>query len=119
MLFFLVALPQIGLFLELKRLIAEYPSPGELRKTLFDHLYELVRSTLPDDAQAARLLADRHTLADLKGAKLVDGVQRANEELFAKAKARGQEEIYRAYTDFIEDWCHKTIDQHLVGVFCV
>lgn len=109
------ALPQIGLFLELKTLIAEYPCAGELRESLVDHLYDLVRSTLPENAQAARLLADRHTPAELKGAKLVDGVQHANEELFAKAKVSGSEEIFQAYAEFVEDWCQRTDDRHLVS----
>lgn len=102
--------------MQLKAVIAEYPSPVELRKLLLDHLYDLVRSTLPGDAQAARLLADRHIAPDLKGEKLVDGVQRANEELLAEAKSRRQEEIYQAYADFVEDWCQKAIDQHLVSI---
>ncbi|KXN90172.1 U3 small nucleolar RNA-associated protein 6 [Leucoagaricus sp. SymC.cos] len=107
------ALPQIGLFVQLKTVITEYPSPAELRTQLFEHLYDLVRSTLPGDAEAVRLLADRHIKPGLRGTALVDAVQRANEKMLAEVRSRGQEEIYRVYADFVEDWCQRTVDQHM------
>lgn len=113
---FSAALPRIGLFIQLKTLITDYPSPVELRKLLLDHLYGLIRSSLPGDAQAARLLADRHITPDLRGAAIVDGVQRANEELLADVKSRGREEIFQVYAEFVEDWCQRTINQDLVSI---
>jgi U3 small nucleolar RNA-associated protein 6 len=92
----------------------DYPSPQELRTLLLEHLYDLVRSTLPGDAEATRLLADRHTTPELRGAALVDAVQKANEELLVEVKSHGREENFRVYADFVEQWCQRTSDQHMV-----
>jgi U3 small nucleolar RNA-associated protein 6 len=99
----------------LKTVIAEYPSPSDLRTLLLEHLYDLVRSTLPGNAEAVRLLADRHITPELRGAALVDAVQRANEEMLLEVKSHGHEETYRVYADFVEDWCSRTLDPHMVS----
>ncbi|XP_006460937.1 hypothetical protein AGABI2DRAFT_185273 [Agaricus bisporus var. bisporus H97] len=107
------ALPQIGLFKELKSVVVTYPSPVELRNLLLDHLHDLLRLNLPGDAQAARLLVERHITPELKGKAIVDGIQRANEELLANVRLSKEEEICQVYADFVEEWCQRAIDQHL------
>lgn len=97
-------------------MITKYPSPIELRDLLLDHLYSLVRVNLAGDAQAARLLVERHITPGLGGKAIVDGIQRANEELVAHVRSDGREEICQVYAEFVEGWCEKAIDQHLVSV---
>lgn len=112
----LTALPKIGLFKELKSVIMKYPSPIELRNLLLDHLYDLVESNLAGDAQAARLLVERHLTLELKGKAIVDGIQRANEKLLADVIYNRGEGICQVYADFVEEWCQRGIDPHLVSV---
>lgn len=112
----MIALPQIGLFKELKSVVVTYPSPVELRNLLLDHLHDLLRLNLPGDARAARLLVERHITPELKGKAIVDGIQRANEELLANVRLSKEEEICQVYADFVEEWCQRAIDQHLVSV---
>jgi U3 small nucleolar RNA-associated protein 6 len=112
----MTAIPKIGLFKELKLVITKYPSPIELRDLLLDHLYNLLRVKLAGDAEAARLLVERHLTPELKGKGIVDGIQRANEELSAVVRSNGGEEICQVYAEFVEGWCGKAVDEHLVSV---
>ncbi|KAG5650269.1 hypothetical protein H0H81_012781 [Sphagnurus paluster] len=109
------ALPKIELFETLKTLLTEYPSPPSLREALLEHLYILVRETLPDHAGAIKLLADRFLTPDLKGEDLVDGLRQANEELVRRAEEGAQEEILQVYAAFVEEWCGAPIDANMVS----
>ncbi|KAG5646802.1 hypothetical protein DXG03_002179 [Asterophora parasitica] len=109
------ALPIIELFESLKALLAEYPSPPRLRESLLQHLYDLLRQALPDNAGAIKLLAGRFLSPDLQGEAFVDGLRKANEEIVGRAQDGGQEDIFEVYAAFVEEWCGAPIDDNMVG----
>lgn len=56
---------------------------------------------------------------ELAGGALVDALRRANEEMLAALDADGTErcppdELAGVYTQFIEEWCRKDVEAHLV-----
>ncbi|KAG6811996.1 hypothetical protein H0H92_004961 [Tricholoma furcatifolium] len=107
------ALPKIELFTSLKTLLMEYPSPAPLRESLLEHLYNVLGKTLPNDAGAIKIRANRHLRPDLKGESLVEGLKRANEELVEATGAGASEEVYQVYAEFVEEWCGAVIDRNM------
>jgi len=107
--------PKIELFETLKALITEYPSRASLRRANLAHLFDVLRSTLPDDARAIKLLAGRFLGPEVKGEELVEGLKRANEEMLLRAQDSGKEDVLRVYAEFVEEWWETTIDDNLVG----
>lgn len=121
------ALPSINLFSALEVLIRSYPSQERLRTALLDHLYSVLKVTLPDDPQAVKMLATRR-LRELasqensnnsvvaEGEEFVDALQAANESFSAAVgtgspNASGMADIY---VEFIEEWCKlPTLDPNL------
>lgn len=108
------ALPQIGLFVQLKAVITEHPSPVQLQTWLLEHLYDLIRTHLEGKAEGMRLLVDRHLAPGLRGVALVDAIHSAHEELLKEVKTHGGEAINEVYAAFVEEWCQQSIDQHMV-----
>ena len=108
-------MPKIELFETLKALITEYPSRASLRRANLAHLFDVLRSTLPDDARAIKLLAGRFLGPEVKGEELVEGLKRANEEMLLRAQDSGKEDVLRVYAVFVEEWWETTIDDNLVG----
>ncbi|KAF7321436.1 Kinase-like protein [Mycena kentingensis (nom. inval.)] len=70
--------------------------PGEL----LDAIYGRLAGRADTDARSAALYARRH-IDGRTGTELVDGVQRANEEMLGRCKAGGVD-FYRAYVGFCE-----------------
>lgn len=106
------ALPTIGLFRSLKDLISAYPSPAPLRDAILDHLFALLRLTLPTDPEAVKLHATRSLTPDLAGEKLIDRLKDANEELTQAITDCGSDRqgICERYADFVQEWCQRDID---------
>ncbi|RDB24910.1 U3 small nucleolar RNA-associated protein 6 [Hypsizygus marmoreus] len=107
------ALPKMELFEALHGALVEYPSEPTLRQAVLEHLYDLLRHTLRDDAGAIRLLAGRFLKGDLKGEALVEGLRCANEEMLQRAQDGSREEVLQAYASFVEEWCGASIDANL------
>ncbi|KAI0250182.1 U3 small nucleolar RNA-associated protein 6-domain-containing protein [Lactifluus subvellereus] len=123
------ALPTIELFRGLQTLIAGYPAPGSLRRSLLDHLDVRLAESLPGDAAGVVLRATRGlALAPAEeeefagGSTLVDALRRANEEMLAALRADTMTErrwpprdaMAGAYAQFVEEWCGKEdLDAHL------
>ncbi|KAG0706054.1 U3 small nucleolar RNA-associated protein 6-domain-containing protein [Suillus ampliporus] len=121
------ALPSISLFSALEDLIRSYPSQEHLRTALLDHLYGVLKDTLPGDHHAVKILATRklrelvsHENSDdsvmTEGEEFVDALQAANEYLSAaggleSTNASGMAEVY---VEFIEEWYKlPTLDPNL------
>ncbi|KAF9467295.1 U3 small nucleolar RNA-associated protein 6-domain-containing protein [Collybia nuda] len=107
------ALPKIELFEALNTLLLEYPTQPSVRAVVMDHLYELLRCTLPDNAGAIKLLANRFLVPELKGEAFVDGLRSANEEMMQSVGEGRREPALQAYAAFIEEWCGAAIDVNL------
>ncbi|KAF5386261.1 hypothetical protein D9615_002379 [Tricholomella constricta] len=107
------ALPNIELFEALKALLTDYPSPPALRQAMLEHLYELLRQTLPDHAGAIKLLAGRFLSPDVKGEAFVDGLRQASEELVRRAEDSAREDVFQVYAAFVEEWCGAPIDDNM------
>ncbi|KAG1751626.1 U3 small nucleolar RNA-associated protein 6-domain-containing protein [Suillus paluster] len=121
------ALPSISLFSALEDLIRSYPSQERLRTALLDHLYSVLKDTLPDDPHAVKTLATRK-LRELasqehsddfvlaEGEEFVDALQSANETLSAAvgAGSTNASGMINVYVEFIEEWCKmSTLDPNL------
>jgi U3 small nucleolar RNA-associated protein 6 len=111
-----VALPKIELFRSLKKVIAEYPCQPTLQQGLLDFLYDLLKTSLPCDAGAVRLLADRFLTPGLHGEGLVEGLRRANEVMMESIGHGSQEDVMQEYVAFVEEWCRTSMDENLVGL---
>ncbi|TFK44537.1 U3 small nucleolar RNA-associated protein 6-domain-containing protein [Crucibulum laeve] len=107
------ALPKIELFESLKSVITDFPSADSLRQSLLGHLYDALRETLPDDPKAIQLLSSRFLTPDMEGEELVEGLQRANEEMLTRARDDGREDLLASYAEFVERWCRSPIDENL------
>jgi U3 small nucleolar RNA-associated protein 6 len=113
------ALPKIELFEALNSLLLEYPTQPNVRTALLEHLHDLLRSTLPDDAGAIQLLARRFLTPELKGEAFVEGLQSANEEMVQSVGEGRREPALRAYAAFVEQWCGAAIDVNLVSLVAI
>ncbi|KAJ7209616.1 U3 small nucleolar RNA-associated protein 6-domain-containing protein [Mycena pura] len=99
------------LFAALIAVIHEFPLADAVASELLDQVYELLRRARPRDPRAVRLLAERF-LDGLEGEALVDGVQRANEEMLAACEA-GSEDMFEVYVVFAAGLCDKLMDDSL------
>ena len=95
--------------------MTEYPLPPSLQATLLEHLYNLLKERLPENAGAIKLRAGRFLTPELKGEGLVEGLRRANEELLEVVRGTDREEICQVYVTFVEEWCSTAIDENLVS----
>lgn len=113
----MIALPKIELFIGLQSLITTYPSPPTLRERLLDHLLDLLRATLPDEPLGLKLIATRSLKPDLNGPDLIEALKSANETLLAgiQIERTNKESFFRAYAEFVEEWCRAGIDSNLVS----
>ncbi|KAF8995433.1 U3 small nucleolar RNA-associated protein 6-domain-containing protein [Cyathus striatus] len=107
------ALPRINLFEQLKRVISDYPSPHSLKTSLLDHLYDTLRTTLPNDPKALKLLAGRFLSPGLNREEFIDGLQKANQEMLDQVGDASREDVLAAYAEFVEQWCGNAIDDNL------
>jgi len=101
------ALPTMALFEELERVVEEHPAETGLRTNVLGHLYDVVRSNLPGDARAGKMLAGRYVkgvTTDFCCSEAVEAVRLANEEFLASVSAGGAETI-DAYRSFVDEWC--------------
>lgn len=94
----------------------EYPCQATLQQTLLDLLYDLLKGTLPHDARAIRLLADRFLSPGLQGEAFVEGLRRANEVMTQDIGEDSGDDIEQAYATFVEEWCRASIDDNLVRI---
>ncbi|KAJ7497093.1 U3 small nucleolar RNA-associated protein 6-domain-containing protein [Mycena latifolia] len=106
------ALDTTELFEALIAVIHEFPLADGLARGLLEQVYGLLRAARPRDPRAARLLADRFLGADLADEGLIDGVQRANEEMLALCEDGG-EELFYAYIEFAAAVCARVMDDSL------
>lgn len=111
----MVALPKIELFKALNTLLVEYPTQPSVRVTLLEHLHDLLRRTLPDDAGAIKLSASRFLAPELKGEAFVEALRSANEEMLQSVGEGRRESALEAYAGFVEEWCGAAIDVNLVS----
>ncbi|KAJ7668423.1 U3 small nucleolar RNA-associated protein 6-domain-containing protein [Mycena polygramma] len=93
------AVDRLELFEALIALMHEFPLADGLRRVLLEQVYGLLRQTRPRDPRAARVLAERFLTPELEGEALVDGVQRANEEMLVLC-GDGGEDMLGAYIEF-------------------
>ncbi|KAI0769680.1 U3 small nucleolar RNA-associated protein 6-domain-containing protein [Trametes elegans] len=110
------ALPKIELFTSLHELISTYPSPPSLRESLLVHLHGLLRDTLPSHPGAIKLAAMRHLAPDASGEALVDALRGANDTLsdaVRTSSGEAREGAANVYSEFLEEWCGKDIDDSL------
>ncbi|KAJ7128908.1 U3 small nucleolar RNA-associated protein 6-domain-containing protein [Mycena crocata] len=109
------ALGSTELFEALIALIHEFPLADEgVSRGLQEHVYALLRSTArPSDPRAARILAERFLPPNLEGEALVDGVQRANEEMLALCGDGGDEALLHAYVSFATAVHDRVMDDSL------
>jgi U3 small nucleolar RNA-associated protein 6 len=113
------AVPKIDLFISLREVITEYPSPPHLRQELLAHLYDELHATLPHEPQAVKLYATRLLTPELRGEALIDGLKCANKELMHAVSASGKciEGLMCIYAEFVEEWCSAAIDDNLVRCY--
>ncbi|KAF8629265.1 hypothetical protein AX17_005844 [Amanita inopinata Kibby_2008] len=107
------ALGKIELFDALKTVIEEHPCAPDLRHALLDHFYDLVRQTLPNDAKAIKLSASRFLTTGSKGIGLIEALGQANEEMLESAGNCCREEVLEMYSEFVEEWCGRTMDENM------
>jgi U3 small nucleolar RNA-associated protein 6 len=116
----ITALPTIELFRNLQTLIAGYPTPETLRRSLLDHLHVRLAEALPEDAASVVLRATRALAVEeekLSGVGLVEALRCANEEMLA-ALEPPSEGMAKAYAQFVEEWFGKEdLDAHLVCIY--
>ncbi|KAJ7874712.1 U3 small nucleolar RNA-associated protein 6-domain-containing protein [Mycena olivaceomarginata] len=93
------AVDRVELFEALIALIHEFPLADGLANVLLEQVYGLLRVARPRDPRAARLLAERFLRPELEGEDLVNGVQRANEEMVGMC-GDGGEDMLGAYVEF-------------------
>ena len=100
-------------------LITSYPSPPSLRELLLDHLLTELGTTLPDEPLGVKLSATRALKPDVDGEDLVEALKDANEKMLVGVKHEGKsrENYFRAYAEFVEEWCRANIDANLVCLF--
>ncbi|KAJ6558535.1 U3 small nucleolar RNA-associated protein 6-domain-containing protein [Mycena vulgaris] len=106
------AVDKTELFEALIALIHEFPLADGLAHGLLEQVYGLLRAARPRDPRAARLLAERFLPPGLGDEELVDGVQRANEEMLALCRDGG-EELFEAYINFAAAVCDRVQDSSL------
>ncbi|KAJ7251806.1 U3 small nucleolar RNA-associated protein 6-domain-containing protein [Mycena haematopus] len=104
------AVDRIDLFEALITLIHEFPLADGVQGVLLEQVYGLLRTARPRDPQAARMLAERFLKPELEGEALVDGVQRANEEM---AGLCGDEEMIGEYVEFAAAMHKRVMDAAL------
>ncbi|GBE81415.1 predicted protein [Sparassis crispa] len=111
------ALPKFELFTSLHDLLVIYPCPPELRDALLEHLFVLLRSTLPTDPAAIKLSATRYLTPGLKGEALIDALKGANEQLVKAVRdnSTSSSSLAAAYVTFVKEWCEKDVDDTLKG----
>ncbi|KAL6308122.1 U3 small nucleolar RNA-associated protein 6-domain-containing protein [Sparassis latifolia] len=111
------ALPKFELFASLHDLLVTYPCPPELRDALLEHLFVLLRSTLPTDPAAIKLSATRYLTPGLKGEALIDALKGANEQLVKAVRdnSTSSSSLAAAYATFVKEWCKKDVDDTLKG----
>lgn len=97
-------------------MIVEYPCQTILRQTLLNLLYDLLQKSLPHDAGATRLLANRFLTPGLHGEAFVEGLRRANEAMIQNIGDGSREDLLKAYVSFVEEWCGASIDEYLVSL---
>ncbi|KAJ6495594.1 U3 small nucleolar RNA-associated protein 6-domain-containing protein [Mycena vitilis] len=107
------AVDRLELFEALIALMHEFPLADGLRRVLLEQVYGLLREARPRDPRAARLLAERFLAAELEGEALVDGVQRANEEMLVLC-GDGGEDLLGAYIEFAAAVHKRVMDGTLV-----
>jgi U3 small nucleolar RNA-associated protein 6 len=104
----------------LQTLIAGYPTPETLRRSLLDHLHVRLAEALPEDAASVVLRATRALAVEeekLSGVGLVEALRCANEEMLA-ALEPPSEGMAKAYAQFVEEWIGKEdLDAHLVCIY--
>ncbi|KAJ7039218.1 U3 small nucleolar RNA-associated protein 6-domain-containing protein [Mycena alexandri] len=88
------------LFEALIGLMHEFPlTDAGVKRVLLEQVYGLLRAACPRDPRAARLLAGRFLTGELVGEELVDGIERANEEMLGLC-GDGGEDMFGAYVEF-------------------
>ena len=87
-----------------------------MRVAILDHLFALLRLTLPTDSEAVKLHATRSLTPDLAGENLIDRLKDANEELSQAITDCGSDRqgICERYAEFVQEWCQRDIDGPLV-----
>jgi hypothetical protein len=96
--------------------IVGYPCQPILQQSLLDLLHDLLEKTLPHDAGAIRLLANRYIRPGLHGEAFVEGLRHANEVMIQNIGESREEELMQAYVMFVEEWCSASIDENLVSL---
>lgn len=109
-----IALPEIELFDALNELLIQYPIPSDIRHSLIRHLDTVLKTTLPNDPRAVKILCTRCLRPDMNGDELVDGIKQANETLIASADNKN-EPVFAAYADFVKEWSRALINEDLVS----
>jgi U3 small nucleolar RNA-associated protein 6 len=104
---------RVELFEALIALIHEFPLADGLANVLLEQVYGLLRAARPRDPRAAKLLAERFLRPELEGEDLVDGVQRANEEMVGMC-GDGGEDMLGAYVEFAAAIYMRVMDPALV-----
>jgi hypothetical protein len=106
------AIRTVGLFVSLRGVLTEYPSPPSVQAELLGHLREVLRRTLPDEPEAVRLVGSRGWTGELKGEGLIDAIQEANEGLARLGDVK-------IYAEFVEEWYGGDLDADLVSGWSV
>jgi U3 small nucleolar RNA-associated protein 6 len=77
-----------------------------------------LRTALPDEPLALKLSATRALSSEVDGEDLVDVLKNANERFLSAVRqyhGKNKEGFFRAYAEFVEEWCRLGIDDNLVG----
>ncbi|TFK25525.1 U3 snoRNP protein [Coprinopsis marcescibilis] len=109
------ALPKVDLFVSLETVISEYPSPPALQHSLLEYVYDTLGRTLPRDPKSMEVRANRHLgrPTPKKGVELIEGLQRANEEMVNTIGEKGEEPLLEVYAKFVEHWYSRFDDSDL------
>ncbi|EPQ57473.1 hypothetical protein GLOTRDRAFT_38919 [Gloeophyllum trabeum ATCC 11539] len=109
------AIPTLPLFTSLHTALTTYPSPPSLRASLLEHLYTLLRQTLPAEPGAVHLLSQRFFYEQGEGSHdLVEALRNANEEMMRGKGESRRQGMEREYAEFVASWCNKPdLDDHL------
>ncbi|KAJ6593671.1 U3 small nucleolar RNA-associated protein 6-domain-containing protein [Mycena capillaripes] len=103
------AVDKLEMFEALIALMHEFPLADGLAGVLLEEVYGLLRVSRARDPKAARMLAERFLTPELEGEALVDGVQRANEEMMELC-GDGGEDMFGAYVSFAAAVCDRVMD---------
>lgn len=78
-------------------------------------MFDALGQTLPRDPKGMELRARRHLKGLPSSVGFVDGLKKANEEMLAVIGDGGEDPLLEAYASFVEEWCGKAEDDHLVS----